>query len=328
MKSLTKLLPIALFSIALFSCSNDDNTNNLGNNKTSITITDFVRTNENYSLLASALETTGLDTLLSDPNTQFTVFAPNNESLDAFLKAKGFSNGLTDIDTDEEIALVKNILENHVIAGSEFKANAIINTAPNYIKNAATGPKDLAGGDTNLSMLYTVVEGKVMINGSTEVTVPNAFDANNGIIHAVDKVIDLPLISTFATADARLSKLVTALTDANLVTTVDELDPATVFAPTNDAFGKLAATPTGGDLSNVLTYHVIADVNVVSTDVIGIIGQETPATVQGQNIDIIKGPAIKGKGNTESSGLVILDVQAINGVVHVIDTLLLPTSEM
>ncbi len=326
MKFYTKLLSIALITPLFISCSDDDNTDSLGNNDNGITITAFVENNDNYTLLAAALEATDLDETLNDSNAQFTVFAPDNDALTAFLATAGFPGGLAEVDEEDEIDLVKNILLNHVVIG-ELKATNVVSTAPNYLKNQAVGPEDLSGTNTNLSTYYSVNEGTVMINGEVEVTTPDAFDASNGIIHAIDKVIGLPNISTFATADARLSTLANALTEADLVDTVDGFNPATVFAPTNDAFDNLASIPTGGALSNVLTYHVISGSNIVSTDVAGIIGQETPATVQGQTLSIVDGPAIEGNTNTEASGLVIFDVQAINGVIHVIDRVLLPSAE-
>lgn len=328
MKLSTKILPVALLLAFLTSCSDDDNSSAIGGGEPPVSINTFVNSNANYSSLAAALKVTGLDTVLGDSNIEFTVFAPDNDALSLFLTNAGFTNGLSDIDTDEEIALVKNILLNHVIIGSELKANSVTSTAPGYIKNGADGPKDLAENVTKLSTYYAVVDGSVKINGIVTVTTPDAYDATNGIIHAIDAVIGLPKISTFATADTNLSTLAEALTSTELVATVDGLEPATVFAPNNIAFDKIEPLPTGDDLSNVLKYHVIASVNIVATDVTPLVGMETPATVQGQKLDIVTGPTIKGKANAEASGLVTTDIQAANGIIHIVDTVLLPAEEI
>ncbi len=325
MKTISKSLFIvgALFlSHSFVSCSDDDVKDKV-NKVVELSIGEFVTTTADYSSLAAALKATDLMSVVNDESNTLTVFAPNNAAFSAFLSAKGFTNGLADIDTDEEIALVKNILLNHVIVGSELKAAAVIDSAPGYVKNAAVGPENVAKKATNLSTFYAVESDKVKINGDVTVTAADAFDANNGIVHAVDKVIDLPKISTFAIADKRLSKLTELLVKQNLVATVDGLNPATVFAPLDDAFTKLAAVPEGDALTTVLTYHVIGGANAEASDLPSL-GATTPETEQTQTIAISSATSIKGNGNTEAVKFVLNDIQAINGIVHAIDGVLLP----
>ncbi len=336
MKLLTKFLPIALCTSLFISCSDDDNNDNAD---PGTTITNFVKTNENYSLLAAALKATGLDTVLNDTSTQYTVFAPNNGALSAFLTANGFPNGLADIDTDEEVDLVRNILLNHVISGSELKANAVTASAPGYVKNAAAGPTDFTGDATNLSTYYAVDGNDVVINGGVTVTTPDAFDANNGIIHAIEEVIALPTIVTFATADPNFSTLVKALTkltpetdfagilSRTIDTNSDGLNPSfTVFAPNDDAFAKLDAIPAEGPLTNVLLHHVIKEANVVSGD----LSDDLTATTLNGDITINlpgndNNPAKITSGNgTADIDILAVDIQASNGVIHVIESVLLP----
>ncbi|MGY5351584.1 fasciclin domain-containing protein [Wenyingzhuangia sp. IMCC45533] len=322
----TTFFKASLLTLSLFTTvSCDDNDDPISNDDNPVTVGAFVSTNSNYSSLNAALIATGLKDITLDQSQTITVFAPDNDSFATFLSDKGFENGLSDVDTEEELALVKNILLNHVILGTEAKANTILDSAPAYIKNAAVGPKNVADKDTNLSLFYAVEDEKVMVNGDITVTTPDAFDASNGIVHAVDKVIDLPKISTFATADARISILKDKLIEVSLVTTVDDQDPATVFAPLNAGFEALESVPTGDALANVLKYHVISGANAVASDLPGL-GSTTPATLQGQTVGIISSTSIKGNANTESTSFVINDIQAINGVIHVIDDVLLPSN--
>ena len=142
----------------------------------------------------------------------------------------------------------------------------------------------------------------------------------------MSSVINLPNISTFAIADSRLSTLTEALVAQELVETVDSFNPATILAPLNSAFDALDAIPAGEALTSVLTYHVISGVNAVASDVIGL--EEIPETVQGQTIGVTlldDSPAFMGNANAKAAAVVLADIQAINGVVHVIDTVLLPS---
>ncbi len=339
MKLLSKILPITLCALLFASCSDDDNTDSLGNNNTGITITNFVATNENYSLLAAALQATGLDDILNNTNTQYTVFAPNNDALSSFLTANGFTNGLADIDTDEEIALVRNILLNHVISGAELKADAVIASAPAYVKNAATGPADFTGDIPNLSTYYAVIDNNVVINGGVTVTTPDAFDANNGIIHAIEEVIGLPTIVTFATADPNFSTLVSALTSLTPATDFasilgrtmgdnsDDIDPPfTVFAPNNDAFSMVDPIPAEAPLTDILLHHVISGANIVSGDLTDGISTTTlngDITINLPGNDNNPAKITSGNG-TMDIDIIAVDVQAWNGVIHVIESVLVP----
>lgn len=316
---------VTVLSFTTISCTKEDTTEEIETPK-QLSIGAYISTTTNYSSLKAALTATNLMSIVNDENLKLTIFAPGNEAFTSFLTSNGFPNGLSDVDTEEEIATVKNILLNHVIVGSELKAKAVIDSAPGYIKNAAIGPKNVAGNNTNISTFYHIVSNKVTINGQASVTTADAYDATNGILHSVDKVIELPKISTFALADERLSILKDKLIDRNLVATVDGLNPATVFAPLNDAFNSLKAIPTGDALSNVLTYHVVSGANAEASD-LPALGATTPATVQSQTIEITSTTSIKGNSNETASTFVLNDIQASNGIVHVINRVLLPSNK-
>ncbi|TDT37968.1 putative surface protein with fasciclin (FAS1) repeats [Maribacter spongiicola] len=276
-------------------------------------IVDHAVANPNLTSLVGALTADGnttFTTLLSDSETDFTVFAPLNSAFDSFTNPS---------DND-----INNILANHVISGAAANAASLSNT---YFNTAATN----VDGD-NLS-IYVNVDDGVTLNGTSTVAAADIV-ATNGIIHAVDMVIDLPSVVTFAIADPNFSSLVGALTAegqpdfVSVLSTPTGTEPApfTVFAPTNGAFANLAAVPSGEVLTAVLNHHVIAGANIVSGDLSN--GLVSPGTLEGDTLTF----AIDGDGNviiTDGSGnagigIIAVDVQANNGVIHAIDTVMIP----
>ena len=320
-----KLLPVFFLVLGLTACSDDDN--NYGNDpvEQDTTVIDVALEN-NLTSLAAALEATGLVSILQGPGP-FTVFAPSNDAFTTFLNAAGVD--LNNMSAAEE-ALVTNILLNHVIIGNNLMAADLVAAGSGYTNTAATGPNN-----ENLSLYFSTSNG-VMINGVSTVTYPDK-TATNGTIHIVDTVIDLPTIATFATSNPALSILVDALAYADTgnptvpyIATVSDntAGPFTVFAPTNDAFvalladlGLSALTDLDTDTVNgVLLYHIVGanvQFDELTTGVVGTLGGSIEAdtsnfTLTDQN------------GNVSNIITSLVDVQSINGVVHVIDRVILP----
>ncbi len=138
------------------------------------------------------------------------------------------------------------------------------------------------------------------------------------------QAVEAKNIVEIAAGDPQFSTLVTAVTEAGLVETLSGEGPFTVFAPTNDAFDKLPegtlesllANPE--ELKKVLTYHVVSG-EVKAADVVKL---SKAATVQGQDISIkVDGQMVKLNGDTTVTKT---DITASNGVIHVIDSVLLP----
>ncbi len=128
-----------------------------------------------------------------------------------------------------------------------------------------------------------------------------------------------------AVADGRFTTLVAALKAAGLVNTLAGDGPFTVFAPTDDAFAKLPAGTVDGLLANipaltgVLTYHVVAG-KVMAADVVKL---ASATTQQGADVAVrVEGPGVF----INDARVVITDIETSNGVIHVIDTVLLPPS--
>ena len=262
-----------------------------------------------FSTLVSALERVNLVEVLNGDGP-FTVFAPTNSAFEAL--------GV-DLATlsDEDLT---EILLYHVFAGDDIMA-ADIPAGQTYLGTAATtSPKG-----TSLSMLVENTDSGVLINGSVNVTATD-IAGNNGVIHVVDAVI-LPLdVVGHAVANRNFTELVGALGAASgeLVSVLSADGPFTVFAPLNSAFeaiSEVTATLSADQLAGVLTYHVAAG-NVESTDLVDGMMVET---VNGEmfRVNLGEGASITdAQGNTVN--IVLTDVQATNGIIHVLDAVILP----
>lgn len=312
-----KFFMIILFlAIGFAGCSNDDDSGNI--NKPDESIADFVASNADFSMLNEALTITKLDEALNEGGT-FTVFAPNNAAFSAYLG----DIALADVD---ETAL-RQLLLNHVINSAAVLSSKL---TTGYLSNMAT----FNDTDTNLSMYISTAASAVSINGAaTVISADNEF--TNGVVHVVDAVIPLPDVTTFASVDPNFSSLVAALTresDFNYIATLETSvntapAPFTVFAPTNEAFAlllqelnleNLADIPTE-TLQAVLNLHVVAGANVRASNLV-----TGPVATLGGNVEINADNATITDANGRISTIIVTDVQAANGVIHAIDTVLLP----
>lgn len=265
-----------------------------------------------FSTLVAALERVNLVSVL-DGAGSFTVFAPTN----AAFQALG-----VDLSTLSDEALTE-ILLYHVLGGKV--ASGDLQTGQTYATTAAeTGP-----GDLQLSILIEKDASGVTVNGAAKVTTADV-EATNGVIHIVDGVL-LPLdIVGHAAANSNFTELVGALGAANggLVSVLQGDGPFTVFAPLNSAFQAISGTVAGLDadqLASVLTYHVVAGANVVSGD---LTDGQIVTTVQGEDFTVnINGSTVTiTDANGGTATVVLANVQATNGVIHVLDKVIIPTN--
>ena len=273
------------------------------------TIAEIAAGNEQFSTLVSALEMTGLTPILNGEGT-FTVFAPTNEAFEAL----GIDLGTL---TKEQLS---NILLYHVL-GAKVAAGDIAD-GKSYVATAATG----GPGNKALSLLVEKNENGVTLNGKIKVTAADV-EASNGLIHIIDAVITPMSIVDHAVANPAFGQLVGALSAApgDLVKVLSGDGPFTVFAPVNSAFeaiAEVAAGLTPEQLAAVLTYHVVGGANVRSSDLSD--GQKV-TTVNGSEFSVQLGDKVTltdAQGNT--ANVIMTDVQATNGVIHVIDKVILP----
>ena len=327
MKKLTGIITL-LLSIFIIGTGCDDNSNGMGDD--TLTVIDVALETDQLTTLVAALQKAELVSTL-DEAEELTVFAPTNEAFNNFLAGLDGYNSLADFESESEISLLRNILLNHVL---EIQLpSAMVETG--YTSTLATGPDN-----ANLSMFVSSAD-VVTINGMSNVIDPDV-EASNGTIHVVDAVISLPTIVTFATADPAFTSLVAALTRSDQPDFVSVLSgemnaPFTVFAPTNDAFISLLASNSdwseladipGDLLTSVLNHHVIPGTNVRSSELPDVF--TTPATLEGDALTITTpgsdGAVAEindGAGNTDIP-VTTVDVQATNGVVHVVGEVLIP----
>jgi len=276
------------------------------------------RTND-LSLLEDALNKTGLtETINSSSN--YTLFAPTNMAFQNLLTSLGVSS-LNDLPVPQ----LKEILLNHLLNG-RFLASDF---TTGYMKTLAKG----GASDANFLNLFVNISSGVRLNGQASISIPNVL-ASNGIIHVVDEVITLPTVVTFASADPNFSTLVAALTrpdQPDFVSILSGTGPFTVFAPTNDAFSSLL-TELGAEtlddipqftLENTLKYHVVSGSNLLSNT---LANNQIIQTLQGQTFTVnISGNNVSLKdSNDRVSGVIGVDVQATNGVLHILNKVLLP----
>jgi transforming growth factor-beta-induced protein len=240
-----------------------------------------------FGKLAAALTAAGLVDDLKGEGP-FTVFAPTDE---AFAKLSAAPSG----------DALKDVLLYHVISG-------------------ALGPVDLkeGGAATTLAgspVLFALKDG-AKINDA-KITTTNVV-AKNGVIHIIDTVIVPPADDVVATAIAAgtFTKLAGALTSAGLVSALEAKGPFTVFAPTDDAFAKLSAVPSGDALKNVLLYHVVEGAVGAGDLKAG----QVPTLLKDKSLSIDLSSGVK----VNSSSVIKANILTKNGIIHVVDSVLVP----
>ncbi|WP_044403256.1 fasciclin domain-containing protein [Lacinutrix sp. Hel_I_90] len=154
---------------------------------------------------------------------------------------------------------------------------------------------------------------------------------------AMNEEVETPTIVGVAAGNENFSTLVAAVKAADLVETLNSEGPFTVFAPTNDAFSKLPEgtvetllKPENKEkLSGILTYHVVSgnlDAAAVTKAITDNNGSFTVKTVQGEEITamVVDGKVVLTDANGNTATVVMADVKASNGIIHAIDTVVMP----
>jgi len=252
----------------------------------------------------------GLAETLSGPGP-FTVFGPTNAAFAKLPKAV-----LEKLSKDKK--LLADVLKYHVVSGSVYSSQLSDNLQ-------ATSLLMLPDGKAADIRINIYNDGKLITADGSPVVLPNQ-NATNGVIHVVDRVM-FPIPTTSIPGEVTMrnefSTLLAAVKAAGLVETLSGAGPFTLFAPTNEAFAKipkdvldkLLANKTA--LTDVLTYHVISGAFWSSSLSNGMM----PKTVEGKTLTI----KIDDAGVMINDAKVVeADVAVTNGVIHVIDTVLLP----
>ncbi len=274
--------------------------------------------NKNFTTLIAAVlnaDTDVLSVLLGNgpSGNGLTLFAPTNAAFEAA--------GITNVNGQDAV------LTYHVVDGTVTQS--MLPTSGIAAAEVAT-----LGGN----IYVTNAGGPVSINGTTTVTATD-ITGSNGVVHVIDNVLIPPtqniveIVSDFASGDpAEFTMLAAALTRAGLLSTFEGTGPFTVFAPTDAAFMAAgfpdvasiqAATPEA--LTPILTHHVVQpNAHIFSTD---LTDDLAAPMLNGQNVVVdLDNLTLQDAGGNSPAGLIpsLLNVHATNGVVHVIDKVLLP----
>jgi transforming growth factor-beta-induced protein len=269
--------------------------------KPAMNIVQIASGDSRFSTLVTAVKAAGLVDALSGAGP-FTVFAPTDAAF-AKLGQAAINNLLANPDK------LKSILLYHVV-GQKLPAAAVVKLPLVTTLNGADA-------------LLAVKAGNVSIDNAT-VTATDIM-ASNGVIHVIDTVILPPSMDIVDTAVSAGSfkTLVAAVKAAGLVDTLKSAGPFTVFAPTDAAFAKLGQATIENLLANpdklksILLYHVAAKKLYASK----VVAMPTIATVNGASAKI---SMKNGEAYIDNAMISTTDIMTTNGVIHVIDTVILP----
>jgi transforming growth factor-beta-induced protein len=250
-----------------------------------------------FGTLLAAADAAGLTSTLKSEGP-FTVFAPTDAAF------ASLPDGVLDaVVADRE--LLRSVLLYHVVPGrilaADLRDGQLVTTADGRQFRVT-----LAGG--------AQVNGAAIVQADVE--------ASNGVIHVIDAVL-IPVVDNVQTAvDAGFSTLVAAVRAAGLEDVLRGPGPFTIFAPTDAAFAELPAgaleslLADPSALASVLTYHVVAG-RVFASD---LSDGMTVTTVEGRTIRV----SLSGGARVNDAAIVATDILTSNGVIHVIDSVLLP----
>ncbi len=283
------------------------------------TIVDIAASDGRFETLVTAVQAADLAETLNSEGP-FTVFAPTDDAFAAL--PEGTLDTLLMPENKQQLT---DILLYHVVPGNVMAAD--VTSMDGQMADTALEGQQIG---INVDM------GSVYLNENVQVIVTD-IEASNGVIHVIDAVLlpesneatsgemDMDIVDT-AIADGRFTTLVAAVEAAELVETLKGEGPFTVFAPTDDAF---AALPDGTldtllmpenkqQLTDILLYHVVSG-EVMAADVVGM---TSAPTVLGQDIAItVEDGKVLLNENAE---VIITDIETSNGIIHVIDAVLLP----
>ncbi|KAJ4423308.1 hypothetical protein N0V82_002035 [Gnomoniopsis sp. IMI 355080] len=247
--------------------------------------------------------------------SNITVLAPTNEAFSAFLTSA----------VNESIAadagLVPAVLSYHVLSGTIKSTD--IPTTPAFPKTLLTNATftNVTGGQ--VVKAQAVNGGVTFTSGLLKTSNVSTADVtfSGGVVHIIDSVLTIPVSASDTATAANLTALAGALTQADLVTAVDDAKDITVFAPENSAFASIAnlvSTLSTQQLTSILEYHVVN----------GTVGYSSTLS-NGESIPTLQGGSVKvtiTNGNIfiNSAEVVVPDVLIANGVAHVIDNVLNP----
>lgn len=287
--------------LAIVACDDDDVEDIITSIDDSPTV--VLEARDELETLEEAVDRVDLGDALNDASA-LTLFAPNNGAFDG-----------VDVDALSDEALT-DVLLYHALLGVTIPSDSIAQdlTVVRSSDNAAP------------SLIINNANGSITVNDASVVT-PDVL-TDNGVIHVIDEVLMMPTIVDLATYVPSLSGLVSAVTQAELVEALSATggDGFTVFAPSNDAFTRTPTTGLSNErLGEILQYHVVSGV-VLAGD---IEDGDTVTTLAGVELTLNVGDdgavtITDGNSDNDDATVTLTNVRGTNGVVHVINNVLLP----
>lgn len=311
-------LLIAPFLVFVIGCNDDDNSDPIRDSNA--TILEVAHSRSDLSSFAVAVSKyEDLSSSLDDETQELTVFAPTDDAFDVFLDAMGYSS-LDDIPDDT----LKDVIQYHIISGSAFSGSEF------------TDGQSSATLLANETVFISINGNTIMVNAS--VISEADVDASNGVVHIVDAVLvpgylggsvastilgviqSNDQLSTLREAVKRFDDLLSSLNDKG--------ESYTMFAPTNDAFEALLDVLGYASIDEVpektlreiLHYHITSESAFLAEDFTDAQSLNTLLTDEAVTIYVNGGTV-----TVNSSSVISADVQVSNGVVHIIDAVLVPS---
>lgn len=287
------------------SCPNAQTTLHVSVNAPAKDIVDTAVSAGSFETLVAAVKAAGLVETLKGEGP-FTVFAPTDQAF-----ADLPEGTIAELLKPENKKQLQDILTYHVVPGKVLAADVV----------KLSGAKTVQGQHVDIK----VKDGKVTIDGAE--VLKTDIETSNGVIHVIDKVImpaDKDIVDTAVSAGS-FETLVAAVKAAGLVETLKGKGPFTVFAPTDEAFADLPdgvvadlLKPENKEkLVSILTYHVVPG-KVLASEVVEM---SSVKTVNGKEAAV---SVSNGQAMINDAKIVATDIEASNGVVHVIDRIIMP----
>lgn len=338
--NLTRLAVLFMaFSFAFLSCKKEQlpsrssaSSSADGSKAAGGTIVDIAIGDSTLTALVAAVIKTNLAGTLSDPSVNFTVFAPDDNAFSKLPAPFNNAANINAITAQADIDFLTSVLLYHVL-GSEVFSSQIAEGRSSAVTLKTSG----ALNDNTL--YFSRTKTRIEINGSSLVTAAD-IDATNGVIHKVKKVLLYPTqtIADGVTSVPDFSALVAGLVKTNLVGLFAAAGDYTVFAPTDGAFSKLPAPYNNAEnisnitdqaqidaLSNILRYHVTSSRYFIQDLGLNFNKIETLADAPNNQISVNGiDRRVRGNGNIGSADIKPGNLFCTNGVVQIINKVLIP----
>jgi uncharacterized surface protein with fasciclin (FAS1) repeats len=321
-RTFLKVIGLALVAALAASCggTDDDDDQSPG------TILKLAERSGEISALALAARKAGLADELDAPDSNLTVLAPSDDAFARLAGQLGYAS-ISDLIDALSAEQLQAILSYHLLPTAQTKADLLAGGSSQTTLLVQDGNPVALG--VNLSN-----EQVRLVDSVSRLAVVNLFDVpnDNGVLHVIDRVLIpagvLTVLQTVQANPERFLALASLVSSPALVETLNGDGPFTLFAPTNAAFlaaGSVLSPLTAEQIDTLLKYHVVGAALPSSAFTFG-----TPvATLAGQPFTINAGTggalALIDDTTTTDAGVTAVDIVASNGVVHVVNKVLMPT---